>query len=208
MTIQTVFAPDSDAPTFKMVQPSKLVQMLTAKKFWLIVVGLSVLFLIIGGSFFELISLWFGVIMLIVFYSLAKSYFKIFSLLKNHGKVPDYFQKNHDYFKKVLVEKHNFHVEYETVGILIDARAKRIAFTLDPEVRAQAVICDFADVQRWQAYSRGVENRDEYGVTQSAISNHFVSVYIRNPDQPRYDFFAANDTDADQWVARLDALLN
>lgn len=208
MTIQTVFAPDNNAPEFTLGKPSKLKQLLTAKKFWIGVVSLSMLFLITGGSFFSLIGFYFMFVMLTVAYSIFTSYFKIFTTLKNYSKVPPYYQQNHDYFKKHLVQDHNFHVDYESVGILVDAQARRIAFTLDPKVRPQITVCNFADVQRWQAYSQGIDTQNEYGVTQNSISKHYMSVYIRNPDQPRYDFFTADSVDADQWVARLDALLN
>lgn len=208
MSIQTVAAPDNHAPKFNLDKPSKSTQILTSKKFWLIAIGLCVLFLIIGGSFFSLISFLFLIAMLYLFSSIAKNYLNIFSIIKNPGKVPAYFQENHDYFKRHLIEKYNFHVDYETVGILIDVQAKRIALTLDPEVRPQAIICDFNDVQRWQAYSQGAEIQNQYGVSAGSVSNHFLSIYIRNPDQPRYDIFAANEAEADKWVARLNALLN
>lgn len=208
MTIQTIAAPDNNVPKYNLGQPSKLTQFLTSKKFWLVAIGLCVVFLMLGGGVFDLVSALFGIAMLYIFYSVAKNYFKIFGMIKNPGKVPEYFHKNHEYFKKHLVEKHNFHVDYETVGILVDSKARRIALTLDPEVRPQALICDFADIQRWQSYSQGAELQNDYGVAQGSVSNYFLSIYIRNPDQPRYDIFAANKVEADKWVARLDALLN
>ena len=146
--------------------------------------------------------------MIVFISSIVGNYFEIFKSLKNYNKVPPYFQQNHDYFKQYLIQKYNFHVTYESVGILIDAQSKRIAFTIDPEVRPQVTVCDFVDVQRWQSYSQGVETQNQYGAIQASISKYFVSVYIRNPDHPRYDFFTANDVDADQWLARFDALLN
>lgn len=208
MSIKTILAPDNHSPKFDLDKPSKSIQLLTSKKFWLIAIGLCVLFLMLGGGFFNLISALFGIIMIGLFIFGVKTNLKIFSMIKNSGKAPAYFQENHDYFKKHLVEKHNFHVDYETVGILVDSKARRIALTLDPEVRPQALICDFADIQRWQSYSQGAELQNDYGVAQGSVSNYFLSIYIRNPDQPRYDIFAANKVEADKWVARLDALLN
>ena len=94
------------------------------------------------------------------------------------------------------------------MGILIDAHSKRIIFTIDPKLRPQITMCDFADVQRWQSYESGLQEQNNFGATRMLLSRHFVSVYIRDPNHPRYDFYTQNDVDADQWVARLDALLN
>ena len=142
-------------------------------------------------------------------YILRSAHFLKFllSTVKKNSISP-YFQNTHDYFKQHLVQEHNFNVDYESVGILIDTQARRIALTLDPNTRPQVTVCNFDDVQRWQAYSQGVETQNQYGVTLSSMSKYYVSVYIRNPEQPRYDFFTTDSTDADQWVARLDALLN
>lgn len=208
MTIQTVLAPDNRAPKFNLAKPSWSTQLLTNKKFWIVVGGLSVLFLIMGVPFDTVFLIYLIAAILGFIASMIGSQFKAFARLIRNDKVPAYFQQNHDYFKQHLIQDHNFQVDYESVGILVDGQARRIAFTLDPKVRPQVIVCDFVDVQRWQAYSQGVETQNQYGATRSLISKHYVSVYIRNPEQPRYDFFAADSVDADQWVARLSALLN
>ena len=208
MTIQTVFSPDNRAPKFNLGKPGWSTQLLTNKKFWIVVAGLSVLFLIMGVPFDTVFLIYLVVAILGFIASMIGSQLKAFARLIRNDKVPAYFQQNHDYFKQHLIQNYNFQVDYESVGILVDAQAGRIAFTLDPKVRPQVIVCDFVDVQRWQAYSQGVESQNQYGVTRSLISKHYVSVYIRHPDQPRYDFFAADSVDADQWVARLNALLN
>ena len=128
--------------------------------------------------------------------------------MRNPGRAPIHYQRKHDYFKRQLMREHNFSVDYEAVGVLIDAKSKRIALTLDPEARPQIIICDFIDIRRWRSYSKGFETKNEYGATLSEFSKYFVSIYIKDPAQPRYDFFAINEIDADRWVARLDALVN
>ncbi|PKG34154.1 hypothetical protein [Psychrobacter sp. Sarcosine-3u-12] len=208
MTIQTVFAPDNNAPKFDLDKPSQLTQLLTNKNFWIVVAILSALFMLIVGSVGWLIIIYviFGILGFI--YSILSTFIKALITESKYDKIPPYFQNTHDYFKRHLVQDHNFNVDYESVGILIDAQARRIAFTLDPKTRPQVLVCNFNDVQRWQAYSQGVETQNQYGATLSSMSKYYVSVYIRNPEQPRYDFFTTDSTDADQWVARLGALLN
>ncbi|WP_367110073.1 hypothetical protein [uncultured Psychrobacter sp.] len=208
MTIQTVFAPDNNAPKFDLGKPSQLTQLLTNKKFWIVVAGLSALFLITVGSVGWLIIIYIILGLLGFIYSTFSAFFKVLTIDSTKNSIPPYFQNTHDYFKQHLVQDHNFKIDYESVGILIDTQARLIAFTLDPNTRPQVTVCNFDDVQRWQAYSQGVETQNQYGVTLSSMSKHYVSVYIRNPEQPRYDFFTTDSTDADQWVARLDALLN
>lgn len=208
MTIQTVFAPDSNTPKFDLGKPSQLTQLLTNKKFWIVVAVLSALFLITVGSVGWLIIIYIILGLLGFIYSIFNTFIKALTMDSTHNRVPSYFQNTHDYFKQHLVQELNFNVDYESVGILIDTQTRRIALTLDPKVRPQVLVCNFNDVQRWQAYSQGVETQNQYGVTLSSMSKHYVSVYIRNPEQPRYDFFTTDSTDADQWVARLDAILN
>ncbi|WP_201566943.1 hypothetical protein [Psychrobacter immobilis] len=208
MTIQTVFAPDSNTPKFDLGKPSQLTQLLTNKKFWIVVAVLSALFLITVGSVGWLIIIYIILGLLGFIYSIFNTFIKALTMDSTHNRVPSYFQNTHDYFKQHLVQELNFNVDYESVGILIDTQTRRIALTLDPKVRPQVLVCNFNDVQRWQAYSQGVETQNQYGATLSSMSKYYVSVYIRNPEQPRYDFFTTDSTDADQWVARLDALLN
>ena len=212
MTIQTIHAPDNNAPKHPSqtsnASNNKIRKLLKNKKFWIGVVICTALFILLGGSVGEVIKMILVAAFFLSIYAAIKSQLKLFNIVKNSNKAPSYYQDNHNYFKQHLIDKYDFHVDYESVGILLDTQAKRIAFTIDPKLRPQITLCDFADVQRWQAYHQGVESQNEYGAKQRLLTKHFVSVYIRNPDNPRYDFYADNDVDADQWVARFDALLN
>lgn len=207
MTIETVIAPDNNVPIYKNGGPSKVKKIVTSKKFMIGAAVISVLFLLVGGGFGELMGFYFMFIMAYLTYSIIGSHLKIFKLYKNKDMVPTYYKDNHEYFKKHLISR-GFQVDYESIGILVDATNKKIAFTIDPELRPQITVCDFTDVQRWQYYNNNVEWQNGYGATQSILQKYFVSVYIRDPEHPRYDFFTKNDVDADQWVARFNALLN
>lgn len=239
MSIQVFQAPDNRVPDKRRVtEPDMIIRafkLLKNKKVWIGVVVLSVLYLLLGGTGFELIGFILITLVIISFFFAIASQFRLFKILKNSHKPSSFTQELHDYFKAHLTNQNKlspeemginpgllvlntpekqpihqlgFNVDYEAVGILIDAKNKKIAFTIDPELRPQVTVCDFSDVVHWESYSQGVDQQNQYGARTTLLERWFVSVYIRDPDQPRRDFLAQNDVDADKWVARLDTLIN
>lgn len=222
----------------RLTEPDKItkaVRLLKNKKVWIGVVVLSAFYLLIGGTAFDLFGFFVMTFFFISVFLVVASQFKLFKIFKNRHQPSNFTQELHDYFKAHLtnqnklspedmgispgllvvntpekqpIHKLGFNADYEAVGILIDAKNKKIAFTIDPELRPQVTVCDFSDVVRWEAYSQGVEQHNQYGARITLLERWFVSVYIRDPDQPRRDFLAENDVDADKWVARLDTLIN
>lgn len=139
----------------------------------------------------------------------------------------------HDYYKKVFLDN-GFHIDYEAPGILIDNQQKKIGFTITGAGYDQAtkrfikmLVCDYSDLRSWTASSKDITERvgGELKRHQELFTNnvtHYVTpsyertvvilnrvrVTINYPDSPLQGFEATSEGDAQQWLARLDSLIN
>lgn len=139
----------------------------------------------------------------------------------------------HEYYKKVFQES-GYQVDYEAKGILIDNKNKKIGFTItgaDYDVKTRQFkamfICDYSDIRSWSSNSQNLTERVAPTVSTShnmanGITTHYVTpgyeknwvtlysvnVTINYPDMPLQSFEAKSESDATQWVARLDSLIN
>lgn len=139
----------------------------------------------------------------------------------------------HDYYKKAFFDS-GYHIDYEAPGILIDCQHKKIGFTItgagvDPTTKRfmNMLVCDYADIRSCSVSTKEFTERvggqlkrsDElftnrrttyvtpsYEETTAIL--YRVKVTINYPDSPLQSFEAMSEADAQQWVARLDSLVN
>lgn len=126
-----------------------------------------------------------------------------------------FVKKNQNKIELALNEK-GFHVDYAGKGILIDDQQKKIAFI--QSTGSVVVLCNYSDVRSWRIVHRNdTKHHASYdnltrtvnitGTTSKTLITNIV-VTLASPDYPLVQFVAGTPTEANQWIARLDALIN
>lgn len=121
------------------------------------------------------------------------------------------FKKVHQAKRQQLIEQ-GFRDDFEGVGLLIDNQNKKMAFTLSQD-NNDAYISDFTDVRSW--YSTAHNEETQYRNAQGAYAGsstttlqRTITITIANAEYPEFKFLVFNPNESNQWIARLDALIN
>ena len=146
------------------------------------ILGLAFLFFIVG-FFLLFIPFYWGVII----------YERGFYPAKNHKNKLQYLTDN------------GFSVDYSALGIAIDESQRKVAFTLYHST--QIYICDFYDIRSWSPISETTTTITSNGNIYQKDANA-VLVNIANPKHPQFIFSAKSHRHANEWIARLSALIN
>lgn len=237
MTVQILPAYDSHPPKFRYLPQFEMTK--GRRRYLKVLLGFVVVTTLINGvlypaSFFEGLKqailivlvlqipvLW---LWLIVFkYKLKASNG---TSLKSHRHI-------HDYYKQAFLSA-GYQIDYETTGLLIDIKQKKLGFTVsnagfNPSSKqfTKMLVCDYTDVRSWSAGSQDITERVNGKVSRHdntlqgtttyyttpdydrvAVTTYGVKVTLAYPDSPLQAFEANSEADAQQWVARLDSLIN
>lgn len=159
--------------------------------------------------------------------------FKLFKMRLTNGASVKAQHHIHEYYKKVFTD-HGYHVSYEAPGILIDNERKKIGFTItgagyDTSLKrfTKMLVCDYSDMRTWETNSTALTERvggrlkhseDPFtgyktsyvtpSYERTMVTMYRVNATINYPDSPLQSFEATSESDAKQWVARLDSLIN
>ena len=113
--------------------------------------------------------------------------------------------------KEQALKSLGFNADFSVIGLVVDQKNQKMAFTLDAE--PHAFVCDFSDVREW--YSGSNERTVDYSNHEGAYAGSktytfalYVVVRIADPNYPELIFVVGNQQEQSQWIARLNALIN
>lgn len=170
---------------------------------------LSVIMAILEGKSF-ISNFILGFIGLSIFFFAIVSFYNLFCLRFGLGFV----KKNQEKVEQALKEK-GFQIDYAGKGILVDNHQKKIAFL--QSTGSEILLCNYSDIRSWRIGT--VEETNYHGQYNSVTNTmnlkqntktHMINIIVTlaSPDYPQTQFVAGTHIEADQWIARLSALIN
>ena len=125
-----------------------------------------------------------------------------------------FVEKNQQKIELALKEE-GFQVDYAGKGILVDNQQKKIAFL--QSTGSDVLLCNYSDVRSWRVGSmQETSFHGQYNSVTNTVNlkentrTHMINIIVTlaSPDYPQVQFVAGTHVEADQWIARLSALIN
>ena len=125
-----------------------------------------------------------------------------------------FVKKNQQKIELALKEE-GFQVDYAGKGILVDNQQKKIAFL--QSTGSDVLLCNYSDVRSWRVGSmQETSFHGQYNSVTNTVNlkentrTHMINIIVTlaSPDYPQVQFVAGTHVEADQWIARLSALIN
>jgi hypothetical protein len=141
MAVEKIFSNDGMAPKFDQFGPLKRI----IKQNLYISLGIALIIFFIDGLGAALLAI------ILVSAILSIPRFIILNIKTALSKGKGHYDQVHNYFKELAL-KNGIEISYEAPGIIIDRKAKKMVFTIDPEQEGKIVICDFSDIKKWYSH--------------------------------------------------------
>lgn len=185
MTIQKIRTESSNPPKVKTIEFAY------SKKIFLIALLVPIFFSLISFVKWDIATalLVFIIVSLLTFGILAVFYRTKLFLTDTKPLVN---VEVHNHYKE-LAKKNGINIDYETPGIIIDNRSKKIVFTINPSKDPYVTICDFSDITQWQR----LRTKDQ----------SIIKIRVKDLSEPLYTFWTKSERESELWAARLASIL-
>lgn len=113
--------------------------------------------------------------------------------------------------KEQYLKEHGWQVDFSAIGIVIDQKQKKVAFTISS--RDEVMVCDFHTIRSWHSGSNQVtydyKNQDNaYAGSRTRTTSRYINMQVADAQHPEHGFLVYSDKEQSMWMARLNAIFN